>query len=345
MSSAPPPPFSPQPPPPRVPHPPPPVASGRYTAPRPVHPVPEGSKSYVATLVLSFFLGVFGADRFYLGKNRSAVWKLVTLGGFGYWWLFDLLFTLFGGQRDQWGLRLDGYDRNKKKVWVAIGIIYGASLAVGLVGAGIAASFDASGPTAFGWIAIATLAAAAAAAGTVWFVRRRRAKNPPAKARRGNDPVPPRIRARLDEFVSLRPLYVLRAATGDSAASNVIGQIDSLVADSTALFHRLGSKADKAERGRAEAEYEDKLGKLADALHRDYLLDILANPRLWESPETRIREVREAMDAVDEQIVDNIKQVNAHRGMVFQVRLNTLRGTKGEMDDWQRDFDGPSARE
>lgn len=56
---------------------------------------------------------MFGADRFYLGKTRSATWKLLTLGGFGYWWLIDLVLTLFGRQRDQWGLRLEGYDRHK----------------------------------------------------------------------------------------------------------------------------------------------------------------------------------------------------------------------------------------
>ena len=68
--------------------------------------IPEGEKSYLVTLLLSYLLGMFGADRFYLGKTRSAVWKLVTLGGFGYWWVIDLVLTLFGRQRDQWGLRL-----------------------------------------------------------------------------------------------------------------------------------------------------------------------------------------------------------------------------------------------
>lgn len=58
--------------------------------------VPEGNKSFVVTFVLSVFLGVFGADRFYLGKPGSALLKLITFGGFGYWWLIDVIVTLTG---------------------------------------------------------------------------------------------------------------------------------------------------------------------------------------------------------------------------------------------------------
>ena len=90
LSNNPPPPGVPQPPPPRVPQPPPPPGASRGpSGQRSVHSVPEGSKSYVVTLLLSVFLGLWGADRFYLGRTRSALFKLFTFGGFGYWWLID----------------------------------------------------------------------------------------------------------------------------------------------------------------------------------------------------------------------------------------------------------------
>ena len=48
-------------------------------------------KSWVAALLLSIFLGELGIDRFYLGKVGTGILKLITLGGFGIWWLIDLI--------------------------------------------------------------------------------------------------------------------------------------------------------------------------------------------------------------------------------------------------------------
>lgn len=50
-------------------------------------------KSQLVTFFLSLFLGFFGADRFYLGFIVSGVFKLITLGGLGTWWLFDVVRT------------------------------------------------------------------------------------------------------------------------------------------------------------------------------------------------------------------------------------------------------------
>ena len=48
-------------------------------------------KSWVTALLLSFFLGVLGVDRFYLGYTGLGVAKLLTLGGFGLWALIDFI--------------------------------------------------------------------------------------------------------------------------------------------------------------------------------------------------------------------------------------------------------------
>lgn len=48
--------------------------------------------SQVTTFFLSLFFGVFGVDQFYLGYIWPyGVIKLLTLGGFGLWYLFDLV--------------------------------------------------------------------------------------------------------------------------------------------------------------------------------------------------------------------------------------------------------------
>ena len=48
-------------------------------------------KSKVVALILSIFLGELGIDRFYLGYIGTGILKLITCGGFGIWWLIDLI--------------------------------------------------------------------------------------------------------------------------------------------------------------------------------------------------------------------------------------------------------------
>ena len=72
---------------------------------------------------------------------------------------------------------------------------------------------------------------------------------------------------------------------------------------------------------------------------------MLANPHLWDDPEQRIRDVQGAIEALDAQLLRNIKEINARRGLVFQGALDGLMGPRKAMDDWQRDFDEASGTE
>ena len=49
-------------------------------------------KSKVVALILS----IFGIDRFYLGYIGTGILKLITCGGFGIWWLIDLIMIATG---------------------------------------------------------------------------------------------------------------------------------------------------------------------------------------------------------------------------------------------------------
>ena len=53
-------------------------------------------KSKVVALILSIFLGELGIDRFYFGYIGTGILKLITCGGFGIWWLIDLIMIATG---------------------------------------------------------------------------------------------------------------------------------------------------------------------------------------------------------------------------------------------------------
>jgi len=95
----------------------------------PVAPQEESDKSFVTTWLLSYFLGIFGVDRFYLGQTSLGIAKLLTLGGCGIWALIDVIMILTGNTTDAQGRRLAGYEENKK---MALTVTF-ALVALGMV--------------------------------------------------------------------------------------------------------------------------------------------------------------------------------------------------------------------
>jgi len=65
---------------------------------------PKSPKNFVATLLFVIFLGTMGIHRFYVGKIGTGILMLITVGGFGIWWLIDFILVVCGAFRDKNGL-------------------------------------------------------------------------------------------------------------------------------------------------------------------------------------------------------------------------------------------------
>ena len=73
---------------------------------QPLPPEMATEKRILPASLLCFFLGVFGAHRFYVGKVGTGLLQLFTLGGLGIWWLVDMILLVSGEFRDKDGNRI-----------------------------------------------------------------------------------------------------------------------------------------------------------------------------------------------------------------------------------------------
>jgi len=52
---------------------------------------------------LCWFLGMFGAHRFHVGKIGTGILQILTLGGLGVWTLIDFILIIVGSFKDKEG--------------------------------------------------------------------------------------------------------------------------------------------------------------------------------------------------------------------------------------------------
>ncbi len=174
------------------------------------------------------------------------------------------------------------------------------------------------------------LLVAAAAAGGVMFVRRRR------KAR-GTRPAitSKQLEKELDDALNGPDGDIVRASIERlqqraQAYPAIGGQVSSLAQHVSELFVRVRKRGTDQQVRLLQSQYKDTLSKLLKALDADYYGDITANPQYWSNPNDRLAEVQRAVASVDQQAVENIRQVNESRDLDFKVALDSLIETVTE---------------
>lgn len=68
--------------------------------------ITSSDKKILPAFILSFFFGIFGFHRFYVGKIGTGILQILTLGGLGIWALIDFIMIIVGAFKDKEGNKL-----------------------------------------------------------------------------------------------------------------------------------------------------------------------------------------------------------------------------------------------
>jgi TM2 domain-containing membrane protein YozV len=82
----------------------------------------QNDSAYLTATYFSLFLGFFGVDRFYLGHVGLGILKLLTFGGFGIWWLIDLIWIALGNATTKKGFKLTRSAEATRVVYVGVAL-------------------------------------------------------------------------------------------------------------------------------------------------------------------------------------------------------------------------------
>ncbi|GAA1786218.1 hypothetical protein [Leucobacter iarius] len=198
-----------------------------------------------------------------------------------------------------------------------------ANIASTLVSAGPAPS-GGQGDGGAPWIVgagVLILVAVGAAVTTLLIRRSRNAKRAVGASRKLEKQLEAALHGENGEFVRDAIDEIRRLA---GAYPELGPRLNGLSEHLSELFVRVRSRGTDQQLRLLLVQYRDTLSKLSKALADDYYGDVQRNPQYWSNPQDRLGEVQRAVDSVDQQAVENIRQVNESRDLEFKVALDSL---------------------
>lgn len=94
----------------------------------------QNETAYLTATYFSLFLGMLGVDRFYMGHVGLGILKLITLGGFGVWWLIDLIWIALGNAKTKTGKKLVRTEAVTNHVYIGVAIFLIAQISGAAIG-------------------------------------------------------------------------------------------------------------------------------------------------------------------------------------------------------------------
>lgn len=79
---------------------------GIKATPEEFNPIRVSEKSCLALFLFFWFIGMFGAHRYYAGKIFTGLLFMFTLGLFGLWAIIDFILIISGNFKDKKGLKI-----------------------------------------------------------------------------------------------------------------------------------------------------------------------------------------------------------------------------------------------
>lgn len=86
-------------------------------------PADQSQRSYVVTLFLAYFLGIFGIHRFYTGYVLIGLVQLLTCGCFGLWTVIDIISLTLNKYKDAQGKELSNYNQGCALIILSVIIV------------------------------------------------------------------------------------------------------------------------------------------------------------------------------------------------------------------------------
>lgn len=130
-----------------------------------------------------------------------------------------------------------------------------------------------------------------------------------------NKNTPPRVKELVKDIANL-------AEEHDKTSLILSENMRTLVRSVNILFTE--PSRDQRQYQRADDEYSDKLSKLYAVLGESYCLDIGKNPGAWEDPDMKVREVGNAVLALDTEVSSNIRKAKSRSDLDFSYSLDHL---------------------